>query len=370
MRIAIVHDLLTQMGGAERVLSVLHRMFPEAPVYTAASNNANMMESLRGADIRTTWMQRIPGIERHFKRLLPLYPMAIPQLDWTGYDIVISSSFMFAKGIRVPAGTFHYCYCHTPMRFAWDFDNYIEREPYSPLIKTALRGYVKYLRHWDAKTAGRVDKFVANSTVVKQRIRNCYGREAEVLFPPVDVDRFRLSPNTGDYYLVVSRLVPYKRIDLAVETFSKLGLPLYIVGDGPDRERLQSMAAPNVSFLGRLADKEVGKLMAECRGYVFPGEEDFGITPLEANAAGRPVIAYRAGGALDTVDPHVSGLYFEHQTADDLAQAVMEAEGRAWDPRAIRAHAEKFATGRFEAEFRASLERGYHEFRAKLAAGV
>lgn len=370
MKIAIVHDLLTQMGGAERVLSVLHRMFPEAPIYTAASNNGKMMESLREADIRTTWMQRIPGIERNFKKMLPLYPTAIPQLNWKGYDIIISSSFMFAKSIQVPAGTFHYCYCHTPMRFAWDFESYIEREPYSLLVKTALRSYVKYLRKWDVKTSGRVDKYVANSTVVQQRIHNFYGREAEVIFPPVETDRFSIAPTTGDYYLIVSRLVPYKRIDLAVEAFSKIGLPLYIVGDGPDRARLQSIAKPNVRFFGRLEDAEVSKMMAECRAFIFPGEEDFGITPLEANASGRPVIAYRGGGALDTVNPQVSGLYFEQMNPDDLARAVLEAERSRWDPVAIRQHAELFGTKRFERELSESLMDSYNTFLASSEASI
>lgn len=362
MKVALVHDLLTQMGGAERVLAVLHQMYPEAPIYTLAANFDKMMHDLKGADIRTTWAQKIPGIEANFKKLLPLYPFALQQMDFREYDVVISSSFAFVKGIKVPKETFHLCYCHTPMRFAWDFETYISRESYSPLIKNGLRFYVKYLKYWDRKTAGRVNEYIANSTIVKERIHNCYRRESSVIFPPVETDRYRISEQVDDFYLIVSRLIPYKRIDLAVEAFNQIGAKLYVVGGGPDLERLRGMAKSNVQFLGRLEDEEVAKLMSQCRAFIFPGEEDFGITPLEVNAAGRPVIAYKGGGALDTIRPPLNGVYFEQPNAASLADAVRQCESMTWNPELIRAHAEKFNVDRFKSEFDQHLQTKYRAF--------
>ncbi|MED4601677.1 glycosyltransferase [Paenibacillus validus] len=362
MKIALVHDLLTQMGGAERVLAVLHQMYPDAPIYTLASNPGKMMEELKDADIRTTWLQRIPGIETNFKKLLPLYPIALQQLELSEFDVVISSSFAFVKGIKVPPSTFHFCYCHTPMRFAWDFESYIARETYSPLVKKTLRSYVKYLKNWDMKTADRVDEYVANSNVVRQRIKSCYGIDAQVIFPPVNTERFSISNQVEDYYLVVSRLVPYKRIDLVVEAFNRNGQKLLIVGGGPDLGRLKSMANPNIQFLGRLEDNEVSRLMSRCRAFIFPGEEDFGITPLEVNAAGRPVIAYKAGGALDTISHGTNGLFFDRQTPDSLIQAVRDNESNEWNPVAIKEHAEAFNEERFKHEFHNRMLRAKERF--------
>lgn len=355
MKIAIVHDLLTQMGGAERVVEVLHEMYPEAPIYTLALNRERLSDALRKSDIRTTWIQKIPGVEANFKKLLPLYPIALRQLTLEGYDAVISSSFAFVKGVRVPQDTFHFCYCYTPMRFAWDFENYIEREAYPKAVKSVLRQYVKYLRYWDEKTANRVDSYVAISSVVKKRLQMCYRRESEIIFPPVHTSRFSPSRQIDSYYLLVSRLVSYKRIDLAVEAFNQLGLPLYIVGDGPDRGRLKSMAKSNIQFLGRLPDEEVGSLMSRCRALLFPGEEDFGITPLEANAAGRPVVAYRAGGALDTIIPYKNGLFFDEQKPDSVIAAIRQLENFGWDAGAIVAHAKTFDTEVFKQRFHQHL---------------
>ncbi|WP_128894132.1 glycosyltransferase [Longirhabdus pacifica] len=362
MKVALAHDYLIQMGGAERVVEVLHSMFPNAPIYTTALDSSRLLYNLKNADIRTSWLQKIPGSVSNFKRMLPLYPIAVKDFDFRDFDIVISSSSAFMKGIKVPDHTFHVCYCHTPMRFAWDYDNYMMRESNPAVMKRMLGLYMMYLKNWDVKTSSRVDQFIANSSIVKHRIAKFYQRDAEVIFPPINTSRFNISPKVDNYYLVVSRLVSYKRIDLAVQSFNELGIPLYIVGDGPDKQRLQSMAKPNVTFLGRLEDEEINKLMANCRALIFPGEEDFGITPLEVNAAGRPVIAYQAGGALDTVVPEINGVFFQNQTVESVVQAVNVLEKQHWDGSIIRQHAMKFDVDQFKNKLNQFLQVALQRF--------
>jgi len=340
-KIAIVHDYLNQRGGAERVVASLHRIFPEAPIFTSFVDPESLWPGLRDADIRTTWMQGLPGIRRHFKKYLPMYARAFESIDLTGFDVVLSSSSAFAKGVLKPEGALHVCYCYTPMRFVWDYDRYVEREGFGPLTRKTLPFLISRLKQWDLKTRDRPDCYIAISGVVRERIREYYGRDAEVIFPPVDVSRFAPSGDVEEFYLVVSRLNPYKRIDLAVETFNDLGLPLKIIGEGPDRNALEEMAGPGVEFLGRLDDEAVAGYYSRCRALIFPGIEDFGIVPLEANAAGRPVIAYRAGGALDTVVEGVTGVFFDEPAPAALAAAVelVESSLERFDPEAIRAHA-------------------------------
>ncbi|KRE51271.1 glycosyltransferase [Paenibacillus sp. Soil522] len=370
MKIAIVHDYLIQMGGAERVVGVLHDMFPEAPILTTAVDSVRLFDSLRDAEIRTSWMQQVPGITTRYKQMLPLYPIAIRDLDLTGFDVVISSSSAFAKGIQIPKNTFHLCYCHNPMRFAWDFEHYMQGIDITYTMKTMLRAYTGYLKRWDRKSSTRVHRFVANSSVVKGRIQRYYNRDAQIIFPPVDTSRFTPASETEDYYLIVSRLVSYKRIDLAVEAFNKLGIPLYIVGEGPDSARLHSMANSNVKFLGRLNDKEVSSLMARCKALVMPGEEDFGITPIEANASGRPVIAFRAGGALDTIKPHINGLFFNRQKPDDLVASVREAEAFEWKPDKIAASAKRYDTSAFQAKLSNYLYKSILQYSNESGQGI
>lgn len=343
MRVALVHDFLNQRGGAERVLAVLHGMFPEAPIFTSVLDRSTLWPQLRSADIRVSWMQRLPGLRRHFKKYLLLYPLVFDRLDLSGFDLVLSSSSAFAKATRPPRGGVHVCYCYTPARFIWNFQQYVEHEELSPAARVALPLAIRILRRWDLRTADRPHTYVAISRVVADRIRRIYGREAAVVAPPVDVGRFRdLSEPVGDYYLVVSRLNAYKRIHLAVEAFNRLRLPLIVVGEGPHRPALERMAGETVRFLGQLDDQEVTRLLAGCRALIFPGEEDFGITVLEANAAGRPVVAYEGGGALDTVEPGVSGVFFSEASADSLAEAVLRASRMPWDSAAIRGHAARF----------------------------
>jgi glycosyltransferase involved in cell wall biosynthesis len=367
MRIALVHDYLNQRGGAERVLAVLHEMFPDAPIFTSVLDRSTLWPALRSADIRVSWMQRLPGIQRNFKRYLPLYPLVFERLDLSGFDLVLSSSSAFAKAVRAPRGGRHVCYCYTPARFLWSYDQYVEREEFGRFTRAALPWAIRLLRRWDLRTAARPSQFVAISTVVAERIRRIYGREAVIVPPPVDVERFRhLSGEPGNYYLIVSRLNAYKRLHLAVEAFNKLRLPLLIVGEGPHRPVLERRAGPTVRFLGQMNDIRVGKLLADCRALIFPGEEDFGITVLEANAAGRPVVAFRGGGALDTVDPDVTGVFFPEASADSLAEAVARSARISWDRGEIRRHASQFDVATFRDRMERLLRTVVPPFRAPM----
>lgn len=342
-RIAIVHDYLNQMGGAERVVGVMHKLFPEAPVFTTIVDRDKLLPELRDAEIKTTWMQHIPNILRDFKLYFWLYPFAVRSINLKNYDIIISSSSAYAKGIRKPKHAVHVCYCHSPMRFAWNFDGYMENVKVSRLRKMAAKWLTLPLRLWDKSNSKHVDRLIANSSIVKERIGKFYGMESTIIYPPVEVERFSVSKEEpGDYFLVVSRLASYKKIDLAIEACSRLGRKLLIIGDGDDRKRLEELAGPSVQFLGRRSDEEVVRYMQGCRALLFPGLEDFGITPLEANACGRPVIAFQAGGALDTIKPGLNGLFFSEQSAEDLAEAITTFDKQQWNPHLIREHAETF----------------------------
>ncbi|MFM9276437.1 glycosyltransferase [Paenibacillus jiagnxiensis] len=362
MKIAIAHDYLIQMGGAERVVEVFHSMYPNAPIFTTVFSDSRLSHNLKDADIRASWLQNIPGVKANFKGVLPLYPIAIRDFDFREFDIVLSSSSAFMKSIQVPKHTFHICYCHTPMRFAWDYDTYMAGQSRSNLFKSMLRIYMNRLKTWDQKTSRNVNQFVANSSVVKRRIQSYYHRDADVIFPPINTSRFERSAHIGDYYLIVSRLNSYKRIDLAIEAFNRNGLKLLIVGEGPDRKRLEGIAKSNVQFLGRLEDSEVNKLMAECRALVFPGIEDFGITPLEANAAGRPVIAFQGGGALDTIVPYLNGVFFRRHEVEDVLEAVEAVEKHEWNVDDITRHAGKFDENTFKEQFKKYVEQAYVNF--------
>ncbi|WP_020618767.1 glycosyltransferase family 4 protein [Paenibacillus daejeonensis] len=347
-RVAIVHDYLNQMGGAERVVGTLHRMYPEAPIFTTIVDREKLLPELQNATIHSTWMQHIPGIQKRFKLFFWLYPLAMRSMKLDDYDLVISSSSAYGKAAPVRKGALHLCYCHTPMRFAWDFDTYMEGMRVSPVLKMAARMLVMPLRLWDRATSKRVDRIVANSTIVSERIKAHYNREAPILYPPVNLSRYEPSGEPpGDYFLVVSRLVSYKRIDLAVEACSALSMPLVVIGDGPDRARLEELAAPCVRFMGRLPDAEVRQWMQGCRAFLFPGLEDFGITPLEVNSCGRPVIAYQGGGALDTIKPGVNGQYFTEQTVESLADVLKRFDEKLFDEVLVRKHAEQFDESRF-----------------------
>lgn len=358
MRVAIVHDWLNQRGGAEEVLEVLRSMFPDAPVFTSIFMPRAMPEEYRSWPIRTSFLQRLPSVNRYHRALLPLYPLAFRSLDLSGYDLVISNSSGFCHGVGTRGrGTCHINYCLTPPRYVWGLEHYVARERIGGAARIILPLASRFLRRWDYQVAQGIDHFIGISRAVQERIRRYYGREAAVIHPPVDTGAFAPATEVDDYFLVVSRLVPYKRIDLAVSAFSEMGRPLLIVGGGRDRASLEAMASPNVRFLGWQPREKVRELLARCRAFVFPGEEDFGIAPVEAQASGRPVIAYAGGGALETVQDGVNGVFFEEASARSLAEAVARfdrMEG-CFDPSVIREQARCFDTAVFKEKMAAFI---------------
>jgi glycosyltransferase involved in cell wall biosynthesis len=349
MKVAIVHDYLNQMGGAERVVMAFHEIFPDAPIYTSIYDPKRVDPAFQQMDVRTTFMQKLPLVMKHHQPYLPVYPFAMESLDLRGFDLVLSSSSAFGKGVITKPETLHICYCHTPMRWCWNYQEYVEREQLGRVARTVLPLLISSLRVWDQTSAMRVDHFIANSPVIAERIQKYYRREAVVIPPPVDAKRFLFDPETEpeDYFLCLSRLIPYKRIDLAIQACNRLQLPLVVIGKGRDLETLKKMAGPTIRFLGGLSDEEVLHYFAHCRAFLFPGDEDFGITPLEAQASGRPVIAYGAGGALASVIDGVTGVFFKEQTVESLSEVLASFDERRFDPEVIRNHALEFDISRF-----------------------
>lgn len=369
VKIALVHDWLNQIGGAEGVLEELAALFPDAPIYTSIYWREHMPAGYRMWDIRTSFLDHWPMVKRHHQLFLPFYPLAFESLDLREYDVVITNKSGFCHGVITPASTLHICYCLTPTRYLWNTEEYLAREQVGRVKRGLLQPILHHLRLWDRLAADRVDRFVAISREVQHRIAHIYRRESDIIYPPVHTERFAPADGPHDYYLIVSRLIPYKRIDLAVQAFTQLGLPLVIVGDGRDRANLEKMAGPSIRFLGRVDDRELAGLMAGCRAFIFPGLEDFGIAPLEAQAAGRPVIAFAGGGALDTVREGETGLFFHEQTPAALAEAVQRFESLgedSFDPRRIRRHAERFSAAQFREKFRRYVEEAYEEHRRNL----
>jgi glycosyltransferase involved in cell wall biosynthesis len=360
-RVAIVHDWLTGMRGGEKVLEALLELFPSADIFTLMHVPGSVSPAIESRRIHTSFVQQLPGAARHYRRYLPLFPSAVERFDLRGYDLVLSSSHCVAKGARAMAP--HLCYCHTPMRYIWDqFDAYFGPGRASLTTRAAAWAVAPGLRRWDRATASRVDRFVANSEHVRARIRSVYGREASVVYPPVDVERFRPAARREDFYLIVSALVPYKRVDLAIEAFRELDRPLLVVGSGPEASRLRVRAGRNVRFNPWASDEEVASLMERCRALLMPGLEDFGIVPVEAQAAGAPVIAYGGGGALETViEPDESGrggtgVFFHDLTPRCLARAVRRFESLEFEPLRLISNAWRFGRARFLDEIRAEVE--------------
>lgn len=329
----------------------MHEIYPKAPIYTSIFWPEALPSAYRDWDIRPSFLNRLPFIHHRHQWYLPLYPYAFEGFDFSDYDLVLSITSAFAHGIITSPKTLHICYCLNPARFLWDYHAYAARENIGHLVRLVLPLFLNRLRLWDRLAAERVDHFLAISQTVQQRIRKFYRRDAEIIHPPVDAQRFSPSSEREEYFLIISRLVPYKRIDLAVKAFSQLGLPLYIIGVGRDRSALEAMAAPNVRFLGRVNDDALAHYLSRCRAFIFPGEEDFGIAPLEAQAAGRPVIAYAGGGALETVVEGKTGLFFHEPTPEALADAVQRFDDTRFDPDAIRAHALCFDRAAFQRRF-------------------
>jgi glycosyltransferase involved in cell wall biosynthesis len=357
MQIAVVHDYFTQMGGAEKVAEELVRLMPQADLHTTVALPECMPASLAARDITTSWMQHLPRMSEYYRLYFLLYPLAVRALDLSRYDLVISSSSGYAKGVRTSPEATHVCYCHTPMRWAWRFDSYAQQDTATVAKRIIMAPMISALRHWDRRASRYPDHFVANSQTVAARILRAYGRTAEVIHPPIDVNRFKPSSEQEEYYVVLARLVSYKRIDLAIEACTLLGRRLLVIGDGPDRERLMAKAGPTVQFLNHIADAEVEHYVARCRALLFPGEEDFGMAPLEVAAAGRPTIAYRAGGAVETIVEGVTGLFFDRQEPAHLARAIEQFERQTWSAAQLRTHAEAFGVDVFQSRLRQFLAR-------------
>jgi glycosyltransferase involved in cell wall biosynthesis len=340
--IAVFHDNFAQMGGAEKVAEEIYGLLPDARLHSTVAVPEILSAGLQQATIRTSWMQYLPGLRRHFRHYFLFYPFAVETTDLSGYDLVVSSCFGYAKGIRTRKDAIHVCYCHTPMRWVWRYEDYSKRAGFGRLSRRLLPLLLSVLKRWDLRAARRPDFFIANSETVAKRIKTFYGRDSIVIPPPIDVSRFQPDTVQEDYYLVLSRLVPYKRIDLAVAACTKLKRKLLVIGDGPDRARLEKIAGPSIQFLGRQSDEAVARYAARCRALLFPGEEDFGMTPLEVNAAGRPVIAFRAGGALETVVEGRTGIFFDQPNTESLMQAIEAFESYSWNAVDLRAHAARF----------------------------
>jgi glycosyltransferase involved in cell wall biosynthesis len=357
MRTAVVHDYFTQLGGAELVAQELVRMLPSADLYSTVALPECMPAELKNVPVHTSWMQRLPKLRDYYRLYFLLYPFGVSSLDLSKYDLVISSSSGYAKGVRTNRDAIHVCYCHTPMRWAWSFDSYSARESMGPFKRALFPHLIRFLREWDTGASRQPDHFVANSKTVAKRIERSYGRTAEVIHPPIDLHRFRPCDEQEDYYIVLSRLVSYKNIDLAVRACTDLNRRLLIIGGGPDRDRLKSFAGPSVTFLGRLSDNEVEHYASRCRALLFTGEEDFGMAPLEIAAAGRPTIAYRAGGAVETILEDITGVFFDKQTPADLAAAILRFEKMDWHAEVLSAHASKFGIDVFQNSFRRFLNR-------------
>lgn len=357
MRTAIVHDYFTQQGGAENVAAELYRMVPGAALVTTVALRDKLPPLLKDVSIKTSWMQSMPGMSKYFRLYFLLYPFGVRSLDLSEYDLVITSSSGYAKGVRTHRDALHICYCHTPMRWVWSFDDYSARERMDGPRRAVISLLIRALRRWDKNASRRPDHFIANSRAVANRIREVYGRSAEVIHPPVDVDRFRVSKEQDDYYVVLSRLVSYKRLDIAVKACTMLNKRLMVIGEGPHRKQLMAEAGESVRFAGRLSDRDVEHLVSRCKALIFPGEEDFGIAPLEVAAAGRPCIAFRAGGAVETIVEGKTGLFFSEQTAESLAASIEEFEHGEWSPAVLRAHANKFRREVFHEQMRSYFRR-------------
>ncbi len=378
MRIAIVHDWLVTYAGAERVLEQILLLYPEADLYAVCDFVPEAERAfLQGRTPRTTFIQRLPWARRKYRGYLPLMPLAIEQLDLSGYDLVISSSHAVAKGVLTGLDQLHLSYVHSPLRYAWELQHqYLREARLTRGLKSWLaRWQLHKLRIWDQRTAHGVDHFVGNSHYIKRRIRKAYGRDASVVYPPVAVDSFALQRAKQDFYLTASRMVPYKRMELIVRAFARMpSRKLVVIGDGPERKAIAAAARghANIELRGRVEDAELAAAMGAARAFVFAAEEDFGIAPLEAQACGTPVIAYGRGGVAETIRgldaAQPTGVFFDEQTEDALIAAVerFEREGHVITPQACRANAERFSPERFRREFSALVEREWAAFRQRL----
>jgi len=346
MKVALVHDHLAQDGGAEKVLRALAKMFPEAPIYTLLYEKENIKKYYPGRHIEASIIQKLPGGVKFYQWYMPFMPMAVEFFDLGSFDLVISDASAFAKGVITSPKALHICYCHTPTRYIWDYTHqYINELKYNKFIKKIISMVLNYVRIWDRQAADRVDKFIANSETVKKRIKKYYRRDSRVIYPPVEIDNFFISPKPEDYFLIGGRLAVYKRVDIVISAFKTLGLPLKIFGDGADLKRLKKIAAgvSTIEFLGRVDERQKAELYSRSQAFLNPQIEDFGITVVEAMASGRPVIAYNEGGAKETVVAGKTGIFFNAQTPEAVVAAVEEFKKMSWKAEEIREQAKRFS---------------------------
>jgi glycosyltransferase involved in cell wall biosynthesis len=355
MRVALVHDWLTGMRGGERVLEALVGLFPSAEIFALVHVRGSVAPAIEARPIHTSFIQHLPGAPHRFRQYLPLFPLAVRRFDLRGYDLVLATSHCVAVGARAPAAAVHAVYCFTPMRYAWAFEaDYVGRVP--RFGRVALRVALASLRRWDRAAGRRAAHLACISRHVAARIRRVWGRDAHVIYPPVRTEFFRPAPaEVGEACLAVSALTPYKRLDVAVDAFTRLGRRLDVIGAGPEFRRLRRRAGPTVRFLGWQPDEVVQRAVARCRAFVFPGEEEFGIAPLEASAAGRPVVALARGALTETVVDGVTGVFFHEQTPEALIDALRRLDVTGWSAEKIRAHALRFGEEAFRAEMTAFL---------------
>lgn len=368
MKIALVHDYLVQYGGAERVLQAFTELFPYAPIYTLIHDDEAMRGQFADKRIYTSFLQNMPFSRKRHRFFPPLMPLAIEEFDFSQYDIVLSDSSSYAKGIITRPETLHICYMHTPMRYAWDdCQKYTQDFGFPNFVKKLVPFFMSPIRLWDKASADRVDRYLANSQFVAKRIKKYYRKEATVIHPPVNVDQFYIAKpeERKDYFLMVGRLIAYKRHDIAIEAFNRLGLPLKIIGRGPEMKRLQKLAGPTIEFLGRVPEEELPRYYAECRGFVFPQEEDFGIVAIEAMASGRPLIAYRGGDIVEHMEEGKMGVYFDEQTPEAIVQAMALFDENRYDTAYIRKQALRFDKEQFKATMKDYITNALREHLGK-----
>ncbi len=354
MKVAIVHDFLVRLGGAERVLKVLSDMYSNAPIYTLIYNECAVGDVFPKERVRTSRLQKWSRII-NYRALFPWMPRVVEEWDFSQYDLVISSSSAYAHGVLTSLKTHHICYCHTPMRYVWDYSHeYLDEQGVSGLARFYLENKLSKIRMWDQVAGSRPDAYIANSRAVARRIQKYYRRDSTVIYPPVDVNKFKAQKSNEDYFLIVSTLTPYKKIDLAVQLFNKIRRRLVVIGGGKQMAYLKRIAGPTVDILGRKSDDAVREYIQNCRGFIFPSEEDFGITPIEAMAAGKPVLAYKSGGLTETVIEGVTGEFFNHQNLKSMEQGLarLMLNEKRYSPKKIREHARKFSVENFKKNFK------------------
>lgn len=368
---ALVHDWFSVYAGAEKCIESITNIWDDLDIYSLIDflSEEDRQVILKGKYAKTSFIQRLPFAKKKYRGYLAFFPLAIEQFDLREYDLILSSSHAVAKGVLTHADQLHISYVHTPVRYAWDlYHQYLKESGLERGLKGGIAKLIlHYIRLWDQTTVNRVDRWVANSHYIARRIERVYGVKADVIYPPVDVEKFTLKETKEDFYLTASRMVPYKKIDLIVETFAKIGKKLVVVGTGPDEKKIKALATKNIELVGYQPDEVLVDLMQRARAFVFAAEEDFGIVPVEAQACGTPVICLGKGGTQETVIDGKTGVHFDHQTLQDLAEAIerFETLEKSFDPVAIRQHALQFSRKRFEKEFREYVEKAYEEFREK-----